>query len=73
MIVVWVISVLVLAVVVLVILGSRRVNIPRQANFEGIEAADVVDAYDRISRWPQFKLLRSLILRELKKYHPNLG
>lgn len=51
--------------------GLSRFNIPRKASFEGIEDDELIRAYDRISRWPQFKLLRWLIINELKSYHPN--
>jgi ubiquinone/menaquinone biosynthesis C-methylase UbiE len=70
MVIVWVILLVVLVIVVLIILGCRRVKIPRQTNFEGIETPEVVEAYDRLSRWPQFRFLRRLVVRELKKYHP---
>ena len=69
---VWVISAVALVVVVLVVFGYQRVSIPRQASFEGIESPEVVDAYNRISRWPQFKFLRHLVVRELKRYHPGV-
>jgi len=34
-------------------------------------APRAASAYDRISRWPQFKFLRRLIVRELKDHHPR--
>jgi hypothetical protein len=60
-----------LALVVLIVFGYQRVSIARQASFEGIESPEVVNAYNRISRWPQFKFLRYLVVRELKTYHPS--
>jgi ubiquinone/menaquinone biosynthesis C-methylase UbiE/protein-S-isoprenylcysteine O-methyltransferase Ste14 len=51
--------------------GAVRSTIPRQPNFEGIDDPDAARAYDRISRWPQFRLLRRMNLRELEKYHPS--
>ena len=54
---VWVISAVALAMVVLIVLGYQRVSIPGQGSLEGIESTEVVDAYNRISRWPQFKFL----------------
>jgi ubiquinone/menaquinone biosynthesis C-methylase UbiE len=68
---VWVISVAALALVVLIVLGYQRVNIPRLGSFEGIDSFEVADAYNRISRWPQFRFLRHLIVSELKGYHPH--
>jgi len=68
--VIWVISAVALVAVVLIVFGYQRLSIPRQGSFEGIESSEVVDAYNRISRWPQFKFLRHLIVRELKRYHP---
>ncbi len=69
--VIWVISAVALAAIVLIVFGYQRGNIPRRASFEGIESTEVVDAYNRISRWPQFRFLRHLIVRELEKYHPD--
>ncbi len=67
---IWVISGIV--VIVLVMLGYCRVNIMRQFSpEEGIEDAEAIQAYDRISQWPQFKLLRKIIIRELKKHNPQ--
>ena len=68
---VWIISVITLVAVVLIVFGYQRVRTSRQANFEGIESPETVEAYNRISRWPQFKLLRRLIVREIRKYHPE--
>ncbi len=68
---VWVISAVALVAVVLFVFGYQRVSIPRRSSFEGIESPEVVDAYNRISRWPQFRFLRHLVVRELKKYHPS--
>ena len=53
------------------IIGYPRINLPRKAGFEGIESSEVVQAYDRISRWPQFRMLRRIILREINKYRPE--
>jgi len=50
--------------------GFRRINIPRQAGFEGIEAPETAEAYNRISRWPQFRVLRLIIARELASHGP---
>ncbi|MGD2253330.1 MAG: class I SAM-dependent methyltransferase [Anaerolineales bacterium] len=64
---------LIVAVVVLFIaaLGWLRIRIPRKPGLEGIESVEAAMAYDRISRWPQFRLLRRLIVRQLGKYQPS--
>lgn len=67
---IWVLLLLALLILVILIFGLRRVNLPRRASFEGIEDDEVVRAYDRISRWPQFKLLRQLSVLELKGHRP---
>jgi len=68
--VIWSISAVTLIVIVVAILGYQRVTVPRQASAEGIESPAVVEAYNRISRWPQFKLLRLMIVREIKRHNP---
>jgi ubiquinone/menaquinone biosynthesis C-methylase UbiE len=68
---VWVIAAVILLIVIVLSVGYRRLNLPHQASFEGIEDDEVVRAYDRISRWPQFKLLRWFVVNELKSHHPK--
>jgi ubiquinone/menaquinone biosynthesis C-methylase UbiE len=51
--------------------GFTRLNIPRKVSFEGIEDPAVAEAYDRISRMPQFKMIRRAFVRELKKHNPK--
>jgi len=51
--------------------GLRRIHIPRQAGFEAIEALEIAEAYNRISRWPQFRVLRLIIARELASHGPS--
>ncbi|MCX6072486.1 MAG: class I SAM-dependent methyltransferase [Chloroflexi bacterium] len=51
--------------------GLRRINIPRKAGFEGIEVPETAEAYNRISRWPQFRVLRLMIARQLACYAPS--
>jgi ubiquinone/menaquinone biosynthesis C-methylase UbiE len=51
--------------------GLQRIRIPRKAGFEAIEAPETADAYNRISRWPQFRLLRLMIARQLAEYAPS--
>jgi ubiquinone/menaquinone biosynthesis C-methylase UbiE len=48
-----------------------RLNIPRKTTLEGIEDPETAKAYDRISRMPQFKLIRRGFVKELKKYNPK--
>jgi len=69
--VVWVILVVVLVAVGVILTGCQRVSIPRQVNLEGIETSEAIEAYNRINQWPQFKFLRRLVVRELRKYHPD--
>jgi len=69
---IWLIAIDAFFALVLLIFGYRRLNVPRRVSpEEGIEDIEVVQAYDRISKWPQFKLLRMMIIGELKKYNPN--
>jgi ubiquinone/menaquinone biosynthesis C-methylase UbiE len=55
---------------VLVAFGFARIDLPRKPGFEGIEDIEAAQAYDRISRWPQFRLLRRMIAGKLAKYQP---
>lgn len=65
---VYVIAALAIILLLVLILALRRAVFPRQASREGIENDEVVEAYDRINRWPQFKVLRKIFVSELKKY-----
>lgn len=69
--VIWLITAVILVVILVAMLGRSRVAIPRQASAEGIENTSAVQAYNRISRWPQFRFLRRMVVGELKKYHPE--
>jgi ubiquinone/menaquinone biosynthesis C-methylase UbiE len=51
--------------------GLRRVDLPRIVSFEGIEDPQASRAYDRISTWPQFRLLRRMIAGKLAGYRPS--
>ena len=63
---------LILIVLALLIAGSIRLNAPRRVSpDEGIDDIAVARGYDRISRWPQFRLLRKLIIVELRRCHPQ--
>ena len=66
---VWI--VLGLVILLIVILGLTRIHPARVNVLEGIENPEAVQAYDYISKWPQFKFIRRMIVRELKKYHPS--
>jgi ubiquinone/menaquinone biosynthesis C-methylase UbiE len=68
----WTIVILIVAAAgLLVWRGSRRVVMPRAASFEGIEDPQVAQAYNRISQWPQFRLLRRLVVGKLAGHHPS--
>jgi ubiquinone/menaquinone biosynthesis C-methylase UbiE len=66
---------IILAIAALVILLASLVFIKVQAgrkpSLEGIEDVRAAQAYDRISKWPQFRALRRLIVRELRQYRPT--
>ena len=60
------------AFLLLLVVASRGVTIPRQIGpDEGIDDNKIVKAYDRISQWPQFRAIRQIIIHELKKHHPQ--
>ena len=48
--------------------GLFRLNTPRKVSLKGIEDPKAAEAYDRISRMPQFKLIRRSFVKKLKKY-----
>jgi len=55
----------------LFVLGWPRLDVLRRPSRELIENPEAAHAYDRISRWPQFKVLRRLVIWELQKLHPQ--
>jgi ubiquinone/menaquinone biosynthesis C-methylase UbiE len=55
----------------LAVSGLRRISLPRQAGLEGIEDVEAAEAYDRISTWPQFRLLRRMFVARLGKHGPK--
>lgn len=65
-----VLLVLLLVTAVVVARGYTRVTLARKVSFEGVEDPEVVKAYDRISRMPQFGVLRRMFVSELKKHSP---
>jgi len=48
-----------------------RLTIPRDLSKEGVDDCESTLAYDRVSRWPFFKLIRFFVIRELLKYRPQ--
>ena len=48
--------------------GSFRLKIPRRVSLQGIEDPKAAEAYDRISRMPQFALIRRSFVKKLKKH-----
>lgn len=60
-----------ISAVIAVMFGYQRRHVLRQTSIEGIDSPEAAQAYDRISKWPQFKLLRRTVITELKKYHPE--
>ncbi len=44
---------------------------PLPPSLEGIEEPEAVGAYDRISRTPQFGLIRRMFVRELRRHDPR--
>jgi ubiquinone/menaquinone biosynthesis C-methylase UbiE len=50
------------------ILGSLRIKVPRKVSLQGIEDPKAAKVYDRISRMPQFGLIRQRFVKKLKKH-----
>jgi ubiquinone/menaquinone biosynthesis C-methylase UbiE len=67
----YVIAAIVSLLLLVLFLGLRRARVPRQISNEGIENDAVVEAYNRINRWPQFRILRKIFIAELKKHQPE--
>ena len=57
--------------VLLALLVFIKVQPVRKPSLEGIEDGRAAQAYDRISKWPQFRVLRRLIVREIRKHQPT--
>jgi len=66
---------MILAITVLAVLFASlifiKVRPSRKPSLEGIEDIRAAQAYDRISKWPQFRVLRRLIVRELRRHKPT--
>jgi ubiquinone/menaquinone biosynthesis C-methylase UbiE len=48
----------------------RRIELARNTGLEAIESPEAARAYERISEWPQFRLLRRLVAGRLARYGP---
>ena len=59
-------------IILLLVAMSRSADLTRQVGpDEGIDSAEIVRAYDKLSRWPQFIVIRKIIIHELTKCHPQ--
>ena len=67
----YIILLVLVIIIVLAVSGLSRIQLPRKPGFEGIEDPEAAEAYDRISRWPQFRLLRHMFARRLANYQPQ--
>ncbi|MFC1901290.1 class I SAM-dependent methyltransferase, partial [Chloroflexota bacterium] len=68
----WIVPVTVIVVLTAVTISCRRLKTTRRVGpDEGIEDNEVAESYDKISRWPQFRMLRKLVISELRKYSPE--
>jgi ubiquinone/menaquinone biosynthesis C-methylase UbiE len=68
---IWVVLLVAALLLFLLIVGFSRLAPPRQASAEGIDSPEAVQAYNRISRWPQFRVLRWMIIGEIGKHRPE--
>jgi len=55
-------------VAAIIFLGLARISLPRRSGFEALEDPEAAQAYDRISRWPQFRMLRRMFAGKLARY-----
>jgi ubiquinone/menaquinone biosynthesis C-methylase UbiE len=62
---------LALVIGLLLILGSPRIHIARQAGIEGIDDLEAARAYDLVSRMPPFIFLRQLVVSKLAQRSPT--
>jgi ubiquinone/menaquinone biosynthesis C-methylase UbiE len=62
----WIIPSIVVSI--LILLSLTRSKIPRDPGKEGIDDNDSVLAYDQVSRWFIFSIIRYLAIRQLNKY-----
>ncbi len=61
-------AILFMTLFLLLLIGSIRLKIPRRASLQGIEDPKAANEYDRMSRTPQFRLIRRDFAKKLKKY-----
>ena len=66
-----VILALIVAAAGLAVFGAGRIELPRRSSLEAIENREAARAYDRISAWPQFRLLRRVIVGHLARHDPE--
>ena len=57
--------------IVVILTGYPRVTLNRKVSTEGIGDPAAVEAYDRLSKTPQFAYIRSIFVNELKKHDPK--
>ncbi len=69
----WIIAAVVFTalICVLIVLGSRAMNVQREPGREGKQDKEASEAYDLISRWPLFTLERRIILNALERRKPR--
>jgi ubiquinone/menaquinone biosynthesis C-methylase UbiE len=51
--------------------GLPRLKSVRQPSREGLEGEDLAEAYDKMTKLPQFQALRRMVVRELEQYAPS--
>jgi ubiquinone/menaquinone biosynthesis C-methylase UbiE len=68
---IWIIFGIIIRIAAFLAFGYPRVNIPRKASIEGIENPEMVEAYNRINKWPPFKFFRKMVVREVKANNPK--
>ncbi len=67
---IWIAPVI-LALLLLTILSWARLKIPRDLSREGIDDHESILAYDRVSRWLLFSVIRYFIIKRLKECRPE--
>jgi ubiquinone/menaquinone biosynthesis C-methylase UbiE len=68
---VWELSFVIFLLVIVLAYGYTRLRIPRKVGFEGIYDPKTAEAYDRLSRMPQFAMMRRGFVDELRKHEPK--
>jgi ubiquinone/menaquinone biosynthesis C-methylase UbiE len=67
----WILLIFILLVLAILAFGAPRANVPRRPSLEGLDDPEVARAFDFVSRLPQFRLLRRMVLREILGHHPT--